>query len=435
MDDFELLYKTKQFCSLTFCVFIDVITLFAFGVSWLVKLNKIILFFLSCDIWLKCRLVKEASFRFESASMILLILLSISVNVVIGYQCTNGDPMTCSLGGKCIDNECKCDPAFKGENCETLDLLPTDQYQAYYRPYASSWGGSVIYSKTDSLYHMFSSDIAYNCSLHDYSQNSRVIHVTSPNPQGPYTNTAAGDDITVPIFSHEPTVHYIPNDDVYIIYHIGWGNRTGGWSNCSNETSIDYKVASNLGGVDNNTFPNRAIASDLNGKWINYPSSRGEEEWQCPQAYVYPNGSILYITCRTGCTNATIGPYCFGVSFAESYDQPLQWIGSTNLVGEDGYFWRDVNGYFHMIYHVIQGPRIGAHGFSKDGIDWHLATTNVTAFPYYYTTTNGTQINVKRREITQILLNENGLPAYMFNAVQEGNEYWTGVQPINTSYS
>ena len=57
----------------------------------------------------------------------------------------------------------------------------------------------------------------------------------------------------------------------------------------------------------------------------------------------------------------------------------------------------------------------------KNGIDWYLATKNYTlqpAFPFYYTLKNGTKIHVKRRERTQILLDKNGMPSYLFNGVQ-----------------
>ena len=138
-----------------------------------------------------------------------------------------------------------------------------------------------------------------------------------------------------------------------------------------------------------------------------------------------------------------MGSICYGVAMSESYDKPLQWIATTNIYGEDGYFWRDINGYFHMIYHTIKiGPRLPSHAYSPNGIDWYMATTNLSnaAFPFYYTLLNGTEIKLGRRERTQILLDENGLPSYIFNGVEPDNDIYpdftyTGVQPINTSYS
>ena len=170
-----------------------------------------------------------------SVWFILLLLHIAIIDICTSYPCTNGDDMTCSLGGKCVNNICLCDPTWKGENCEMLDLLPSNDYKAFYREYESSWGGSVIYSSNDSLYHMYVSDMAYNCTLHEYGSNSQVIHITSKQPQGPYTYNydKSGSYITIPIWAHEPTVQYIQKDDIYIIYHIGYGNRTSGFVNCT----------------------------------------------------------------------------------------------------------------------------------------------------------------------------------------------------------
>ena len=137
---------------------------------------------------------------------------------------------------------------------------------------------------------------------------------------------------------------------------------------------------------------------------------------------------------------------CFGISKSDGFDKPFEFVKqmNTNIEGEDGYFWRDINGYFHMIYHTLSPNKFGSHAYSKNGIDWYLATKNYTlqpAFPFYYTLKNGTKIHVKRRERTQILLDKNGMPSYLFNGVQPDGQpppgqerfTFTGVQPINNS--
>ena len=87
-----------------------------------------------------------------------MLILSSIVYTIYG-ECVDGDDLTCSLGGKCINKVCQCDPTWKGEYCNELDLLPSNTYKAWYRSYESSWGGSVVYSNSDKQYNMFAADM------------------------------------------------------------------------------------------------------------------------------------------------------------------------------------------------------------------------------------------------------------------------------------
>ena len=198
-------------------------------------------------------------------------LFVVSVNGI----CTNGDDMTCSLGGECINNKCVCQSTWTGENCEILNLLPSNQYKAFYRSTESSWGGSVIYSSNDSLYHMFVADMSYNCSLKSWGTNSRIIHVTSKTADGPYSSMK---NIVVNIFGHNPTIQQNPINKQYVIYHIGYGNQSNGQPiNCTtNYTYPPYNIKNEILGFDNNTYPNRAYSMDLNNKnWTILTSTKG----------------------------------------------------------------------------------------------------------------------------------------------------------------
>ena len=385
-----------------------------------------------------------------TAAIMSVLLLLIYLITNIKATCTNGDNMTCSLGGQCMNNKCICQPTWKGDNCEILNLIRSDQYKAFYRSYESSWGGSVIYSSKDNLYHMYAADMAYNCGLNTWKTNSRVVHVTSTTPNGPYNSTIK--NIVIPIFAHNPTIQQNPSNGEYVIYHIGYGvSDNGPPINCSSNNTIQHVIddinTNNLKSVENNTFPNRAYSSDLNNlNWTILNASKNDFEYNNPQAYIYENGSILMVWSRTNCEqNTSLGSICFGIAMSEGFDKPFYWKGQmdNSIQGEDGYFWRDINGNFHMIYHTLRPNKFGAHAFSPNGIDWYLATKDFVinpAFPFYYNLTNGTDIKLKRRERTQILLDKNGMPAYMFNGVQPTGNVpahftYTGVQPINTSMS
>lgn len=70
---------------------------------------------------------------------------------------------------------CECFAGWKGQTCEILDLLPVDPERVGLvlpNHDSSTWGGSVVYH--DGLYHMFASEILYNCGLYSWTTNSQV---------------------------------------------------------------------------------------------------------------------------------------------------------------------------------------------------------------------------------------------------------------------
>ena len=72
---------------------------------------------------------------------------------------------------------CDCFAGWKGNTCEVLDLLPVNpQRVGLVLPNrdSSTWGGSVVYHEADGLYHMFASEILYNCGLYSWTTNSQV---------------------------------------------------------------------------------------------------------------------------------------------------------------------------------------------------------------------------------------------------------------------
>ena len=72
---------------------------------------------------------------------------------------------------------CECFAGWKGRTCEVLDLLPVDPHRVGLvlpNHDSSTWGGSVVYHEGDGLYHMFASEILYNCGLYSWTTNSQV---------------------------------------------------------------------------------------------------------------------------------------------------------------------------------------------------------------------------------------------------------------------
>eukprot|EP01084_Bolivina_argentea_P309776 535870_1 len=360
------------------------------------------------------------SFLLTMRYMNTFLLIFIYYLPILHCSCISGDDMTCSLGGKCINNTCICDPTWTGLYCDVLDLLPSNKYKAFYRSYESSWGGSVLYDETDKQYHMFVSDMSYNCTLSSWQTNSRIIHTISYYPDGPYKMK----NISIPIFSHNPTIHKIPNNAGYFIYHIGSANAKNGWKNCSNTSDNNLQSKSTFN-------PNRAYAKSLNDNWINYKGNGCNN----PAALPFKNGTTLLV-CKVKCPgNETCD--MMNVAISSGWNDSFVTVTNlTNVQGEDAYIWRDPNGYYHMLFHILQPHKRGATAFSKDGYNWIYAN-RTEAFPHYFTLLNGTQVNVARRERHQLLFDSNGWPSYLFNGITPENDpnlfSYTGVQPINIS--
>jgi hypothetical protein len=62
------------------------------------------------------------------------------------------DNADCQLNGACLNGACKCDPAWTGERCQRLDLLPASIDAGLQDPVLSSWGGSVLQNETDGTW-------------------------------------------------------------------------------------------------------------------------------------------------------------------------------------------------------------------------------------------------------------------------------------------
>ena len=70
---------------------------------------------------------------------------------------------------------------------------------------SSSWGGSIVYSEQDSMYHMYPSRMAGHCGLNAWFANSAIVHAVSDTPLGPYAYSST----VIQPFAHEgpPLLH------------------------------------------------------------------------------------------------------------------------------------------------------------------------------------------------------------------------------------
>ena len=96
----------------------------------------------------------------------------------------------CSRNGVALPGGgCRCDAAWAGGECGTLNLLPAlannlgTIYPGPDSHSTSSWGGTVSKGE-DGLFHLLVSEMLGGCGLGAWQRNSAVRHATSPTIDG-----------------------------------------------------------------------------------------------------------------------------------------------------------------------------------------------------------------------------------------------------------
>ncbi len=369
-------------------------------------------------------------------------------------ECVKSSPFDAQSPG-----HCQCFDGWKGDQCEVLDLLSVDPKRAGLRlpnQDSSTWGGSVIFR--DGLYHMFASEILYNCGLYAWPTNSQVIRAVSESPYGPYRKV----QVILAPFAHDANVLEAPSGEIvlYVTALAGvqprdcrtshravgrtlqaLGNTTappkdsymmwaphpeGPWSKpllVLNSTiwNSDYwakndRVAicdSNLNGIilDDQSFLGlwrRCETKNL----LTIPHSLVATDWRNASTYL-PNVNPLFV---------------LGGSGAE--DPSNIWITNTS----------EGNTAYHAIFHDEQATRCmlgqcsanGRHAFSLDGKSWRYAS--VDAYQRNVTFSGGKSMTVDTRARPHMILDPVTLePIALSTGLKETDEsgyVWTLVQPM-----
>ena len=189
----------------------------------------------------------------------------------------NGTCADCMYNGACAANgTCSCASGWTGTRCELLDISNTFALMSY--PDALwTWGGSPIRDAVTGIYHLYSSELSNNCGILHYCSNSRVIHLTSSTPLGPYTRQGValgprttgtgGSDGKTSFFDsasvHGPTVHRLPNG-TYALFYTGMA-ADGPEPNCTHayDPHTGNRASRRIG---------LALANSLDGPWHRLPS-------------------------------------------------------------------------------------------------------------------------------------------------------------------
>lgn len=388
-----------------------------------------------------------------------------SVDCAMNGECAKRNPKDAQSPGRCL-----CFDGWMGRTCEVLDLLPVDPNRAGLRlenKDSSSWGGSVIFR--DGFYHMFASEILYNCGLYAWTTNSQVIRAVSESPYGPYRKV----QVILPPFAHDANVIEAPSGEIVLFvtalrgvqprdcreYHRRTNNNTnraehersfsetnstappkdtymlwaprpdGPWSEpvlVLNSTiwNSDYwpknhriaKCDSNLNGIilDDHSFLGlwrRCETEDL----LTIPHTLTASDWKNASTY-QPHVEPIFVLAGSG-----------------AEDPSNIWTTST---------W-DIPNAYHAIFHDEQSTRCmlgqcsanGRHAFSLDGKSWRYSS--VDAYQRNVSFQDGKTVTVDTRARAHVILNPSTQqPIALSTGLKETDEsgyVWTLVQPMRQS--
>lgn len=258
--------------------------------------------------------------------------------------------------------------------------------------------GFVFFSlQIEDTYHLFATEIAKECPLILFMNNSRVIHATSKLPGGPYVKQST----VLPPFHHNPTAVGPTPDGVYLLFFIGADELDPA------ATTIDCTqgVPSHCGKANNfcrGTIPltngqiSMAWAKDVNGPWqtrviLPYNSTPSPGAWNCdnnnPAVAILPNGTVFMVYRANPCSGR--GGEALGVATAEHWSGeyvrraggPIVSPASGSGNHEDPFVWVDKRGAFHIVSHDQSKGNVcgdnnnhgcGAHLYSQDSFTWQV---------------------------------------------------------------
>eukprot|EP00658_Telonema_sp_P-2_P054175 TRINITY_DN43119_c0_g1_i1.p1 TRINITY_DN43119_c0_g1~~TRINITY_DN43119_c0_g1_i1.p1 ORF type:complete len:344 (-),score=25.93 TRINITY_DN43119_c0_g1_i1:42-1073(-) len=265
----------------------------------------------------------------------------------------------CSLGGVCTAGSCVCWPTWTGPNCSVLNVLPSPATcaGAWRRPAnQSSWGGSVVRDDA-GLYHMVSADMEAHCGLDSWQRNSRIVHLTSAKPTGPFVQS----DVVLDAFAHNPTLHRAP-DGTWLVYHIGNGvpdSHGPPLKTCTHGVTPPSTVDDDARlppplplDVGDEIAPNLLWAARPSGPWNDGRRIAGDAK-SCnnPGPYIFSNGTVLLVCKVTSGDGQKIRQMAIAV--APSWEGPYTVRSLAPVYGEDAYVFRQPqDGNLHMLLHL-----------------------------------------------------------------------------------
>lgn len=361
----------------------------------------------------------------NSLFVLLLLLCSTSTTTTSSVGC-DGSNLCCSLNGIYSPDSggCLCQAPWSGTNCSTLNFLPAKHFPQGYgtEPNSTTWGGNILYSGLDGLYHLFVAEMINNCGLVTWETNSRCTHAVSKNPDGPFKF----EDVAVDVWCHNPQV--VSYKTGFALFHIGSGYPNGDALNCSNSMLIENDGADDI--VQSTTSGSSLhLSNSLYGPWTpvtkNAPPSCNN-----PSPVMHPNSTwfllcdstLLYRLDNGDSSGAPVG----------NWTKVSQLIPDGNAVRgnyEDAFLFFDNNEVpgWHVLFHVwttltnitdCVDTTVSGLAFSQNGLEWHFSEEQPYGSSVVFA--DGTSIIAPTLERPKLFFDASNRPTYLVNGACGG---------------
>ena len=289
-----------------------------------------------------------------------------------------------------------------------------------------NWGASVI-TGDDGKYHMFYSRWPRKYSFYSWLTHSEIAHAVADKPQGPYKYvetaiTCKGDSNWDKFTAHNPKIKKF--NGKYYLYYIGT------YAELSEEELIETAKTGyshkNWKPLRENQRTGVAVSDSLSGPWK-----------RSKKPIIEPAGPITTLTVNPAVTQGPDGTYFMiikgdkpgttkfvrnqALATSDKPDGPFK-IHPKPVIDtfdtEDASMWYDKNNKkFYAVYHAH--THIGLIE-SADGYNWKKATPNILANKTILFT-DGKTFKPDRMERPFVMLDENGIPSFLFVSAKKGS--------------
>ena len=268
------------------------------------------------------------------------------------------DDSDCTYNGKCEDDTCRCEDAFRGERCDVFRFVPRTYVNEGLRTledngtYTSSWGGSVLLDD-DGVYHMWASEMTFSTGIKAWLTNSRIVHAVADDSQRPFVFRRT--NVVHPVFAHEPTVSRDPTTGDYVMFYTSnYGEKPG--SQCSAPCLCGHNGTSCLSCLNDqqcDAEPRSPLSSFMSfAKTPNGP-------WSTPELISAPTEGDTNLACIINEDSSLIcmGRPGLGRMYSSDWRNVSSYVWQDTkgdpIVGEDPMIWRDEthDDVIHLVTH------------------------------------------------------------------------------------
>lgn len=311
---------------------------------------------------------------------------------------------------------------------------PYKTASVYFNASLWSWGGSVIETPDDPAwkFHIFAASFVEGCGLTAWGSNSQVIHAVSNDALGPFQMM----DVALPVWAHNPQV-VRQKDGTYTLYSIAF-NVSSPVANCTRHQAAPA-AAPPLGAAHPPEMMSLHASDSVYGPWTLVAENifTGTN----PSPWVNDDGSVVVASHNAATVVVSTaadwrGPYSTPVALVGPREPDVNWEDPFLWFDRPAGVWRLLTHAYNATNHTVQ-VLLGASAQSSNASlwsTWTAAPYDAPAYTAFVNLTDGTTMQLSRRERPKLLLNATtGAPAVLYNGVcppHDGNGCFTLGVPV-----